>query len=282
MKDLIFIILLILCVSCGKIKKSELNTNLNLVTSSIDKGLNSIYNTNDQPLIVSQEQEKDSIWHKNLRLKQLKNINDSTLWDTDRMQGDNLPSEYGKPGFMEFGAYPVPIYDSLRIGSFRGVGTKGQLYYPIKIREKKIVYSSFYVNDNTFSVSKSKRDKVFFTIVTVTDTIDLKNFKTAKSQIISRNHPDYLGQGFIKLENNKIDFMAFTTPEGDNYGIINSRLFHLNYGNVIIIAPQKDGTLRSMQLKEKELESEVLDEYIRKDLLKREKIIEFLTNKGVI
>ena len=72
------------------------------------------------------------------------------------------------------------------------------------------------------------------------------------------------------------------TPEGNDYAIVNMRLFHLNYGNIIVIAPQKDGTLRSIQLNEEELNSDTLDDFIKSEILERPEIIEFLTNKGVI
>ncbi|MEN2284474.1 hypothetical protein AAGF08_20180, partial [Algoriphagus sp. SE2] len=144
------------------------------------------------------------------------------------------------------------------------------------------VFSSFIVNDSPYYEALNGKDKVFFTLITVTDTVDLEGYSTHRLQVVSRNHPDYIGQGYIKTTQNPIDFMAFITPEGNDYAIVNMRLFHLNYGNIIIIAPQKDGTLRSLQLKEKELNSDILDDFIKSDLLKRQKIIEFLTNDNVI
>ena len=196
------------------------------------------------------------------------------------MKKDNEPQPYGNPGFMDFGAFPVPDYALL--GEFKGVGNYSTAFQPIKVRDKTIVYSSFTVNESPFYKTESGKDRVFFTLITVTDTIDLKTYSTHRLQVLSRNHPDYIGQGYIKTKGKPIDFMAFITPEGDDYAIVNMRLFNLNYGNIVIIAPQKDGTLRSIQLNEEELNSDTLDDFIKSEILERPEIIEFLTNKGVI
>lgn len=230
--------------------------------------------------LISFGQHQDSKWTEELRIKQLNNLNDSTTWDIKRMKEDNEPKPYGNPGFMNFGAYPVPDYDLL--GKFKGVGNYSTAFQPIKLKDKNVVYSSFIVNESPFYKTKSGKDKVIFTVITTTDTIDLKAYSSHRLQVISRNHPDYIGQGYIKTKLNPIDFMAFVTPEGNDYAIINMRLFHLKYGNIIVIAPQKDGTLRSIQLKEEELNSDALDSFIKSDILKRPKIIKFLTNKDVI
>lgn len=225
-------------------------------------------------------QEDASKWTEQLRNQQLKNLRDSTTWDIQRMKKDSESKPFGNPGFMHFGAYPVPDYDLL--GKFMGVGNYSTAFQPIKLKDKNVVFSSFAVNESPFYKTKSGKDKVFFTVITVTDTIDLKAYSTHRLQVISRNHPDYIGQGYIKTKLNPIDFMAFITPEGNDYAIINMRLFNLNYGNFIIIAPQKDGTLRSLQLNEKEIGSDLLEDFIKSDILNRTDIIEFLTNPNVI
>ncbi len=59
------------------------------------------------------------------------------------------------------------------------------------------------------------------------------------------------------------------------------RLFNLNFGQVIIVAPQKDNTLRFLQVQREFLSSEDLNEYIN-ELIKEEKIKTFLTMEGNI
>lgn len=230
--------------------------------------------------LISFGQTPGSEWTEELRLKQLHNLEDSTTWDIQRMKKDNEPTQFGNPGFMNYGAYPVPDYDL--IGNFRGVGNSSTAFQPIKVGAKNIVYTSFTVNESPFYPTENGKDRVFFTIITVTDTIDLKQYSTHRLQIASRNHPDYVGQGYIKTKEKPIDFLAFITPEGNDYALVNMRLFHLKYGSIIVIAPQKDGTLRSIQLSEEELSSDTLDSFIKSDILKRPRIIEFLTHEDVI
>jgi hypothetical protein len=69
----------------------------------------------------------------------------------------------------------------------------------------------------------------------------------AHNEIISRNHPDYIGQGRMMAFEKQIDYMAFLTHTGQSYAIVNVRLFNLNLGKKIVITPQPDGSLRSRQ-----------------------------------
>lgn len=133
---------------------------------------------------------------------------------------------------------------------------------------------------NNYRVKENNR--IFFTILVLTDFIDEKDFNSMKSQIVSRNFPDVIGQGYIKTKKNKIDFSAFVTLENDEFAIINMKLYNLKYGNIILIAPQKDGSLRSIQiLADENLTTENIKSNIEK-LLKKEPVRTFFTNKNVI
>jgi hypothetical protein len=123
---------------------------------------------------------------------------------------------------------------------------------------------------------------VFFTLITVTDTLDANGYAVGTGQISSRNHPDYIGQGYFQTKTGKVDFTAFTTPEGEEYAIVNMRLFHLKYGNVILVAPHKDGTFRSLQLNESEVSSEAHYDRFKDQILKRADVVEFFSESGVI
>lgn len=59
------------------------------------------------------------------------------------------------------------------------------------------------------------------------------------------------------------------------------RLFDLNYGRVILIAPQKDGSLRSMQLMLPIISSNEVKSHVE-NLLEEKEIIDFFTKKGNI
>ncbi len=238
-------------------------------------------------------QNNEIQWTKELRLKHISNTQNPATWDMDRLNNDNTPPE-PVPGFpqrplpISKGPFPAPDYDSIAMSSFKGLGMALPLPLPaypdmkLTVGGKDVVYASFFANDNPFYQSQSRSDRVFFTLITVTDTLDENGYAVGAGQISSRNHPDYIGQGFFQTKSGKIDFTAFTTPEGEEYAIVNMRLFHLKYGNVILVAPQKDGTFRSMQLNESEMSSEENYERIKSQILKRSDVIEFFSENGVI
>jgi len=103
-----------------------------------------------------------------------------------------------------------------------------------------------------------------------------------QSIAISRNHPDYLGQGFIKTKNSRIDFLAFQTAESNNYAIINTRIFDLGLGKTVLIAPQKDRTLRSLQILRPPTSSDLIKVYTEEKSLKDKRVMAFLQKDGNI
>ncbi len=245
------------------------------------------------PLGNINAQNNEIQWTEELRLKHISNVENPATWDMDRLNNDNTPPE-PVPGFpnrplpISTGPFPAPDYDSISMSSFKGIGMALPIPLPaypdmkLTVGDKDVVYASFFVNDNPFYQSTSGTDRVFFTLITVTDSLDENGYAIGAGQISSRNHPDYIGQGFYQTTTGKIDFTAFTTPEGEEYAIVNMRLFHLKYGNVILVAPQKDGTFRSMQLDEKEVTSDESYEQIKSQILRRSDVIEFFSGKGVI
>jgi hypothetical protein len=59
------------------------------------------------------------------------------------------------------------------------------------------------------------------------------------------------------------------------------RLFNLKQGRIILIAPQKDGSLRSMQIKAPILDDKELNNYIDK-LFKQENVNQFFSDTNNI
>jgi hypothetical protein len=181
----------------------------------------------------------------------------------------------------------LPKYNLLAENSFKGVGNFG---FPggenseFKINEKTILFNSFFAGKNHFNenyIDHSEADEIFFQIIILTDFVDTLNYKHLSSEVISRNHPDYFGQGFYKTKNAKIDYVAFLTADRSSYAIINTRLFDLKYGKTILIAPQRNKSLRSMQINSPKLSSKQVEDYTKK-LLDREDIKLFFNAKGNI
>jgi hypothetical protein len=59
------------------------------------------------------------------------------------------------------------------------------------------------------------------------------------------------------------------------------RLFNLKNGRIILIAPQKDGSLRSMQIQTPVLSDKELPDYIDK-ILQQDDVKKFFSNSGTI
>lgn len=230
---------------------------------------------------ISQESESDKL--KEIRQKQIANIHSPELWDMERMKNDIEPINEGLP--VRYGAFPVPHYKSL--GSYKGGGFVSNAMarsipeYRIHVGEREIFFGSFAIGDSPF-YKEEQRNKAFFTIITVIDTVSTENFALSTSKFISRNHPDYGGEGSIATKNDIIEFVAFTTPDKGSFAVVNMRLFHLEYGNIILIAPHKDGTLRSLQIQGSVPPGDKSFDYIKNEVLKKEEVIKFFSAEGVI
>lgn len=228
-------------------------------------------------------QVSESMSTMNLRKQQIENIRNSQIWDMERMKGDITNVNEMFP--LHFGAFPVPHYNKL--GTYEGGGNATNAYgrsisdYRLIINEKEVVFNSLFLGNSPFYKDKD-RNRSFFTILTVIDTVSTKNYAINSSQFLSRNHPDYGGQGSFITKDNRIDYVAFTTPDKGSFAIVNMRLFHLEFGDIIIIAPQKDGSFRSMQIQGEKVEQTAFFAYLKEKVLKRDDVIRFLTNDGVI
>jgi len=215
------------------------------------------------------------------------NREDSTKWDLEMLRSDlgNKINDSGLP--FTSGVFPVPAYDLLAKESFKGVGNFG---FPggeeaeLRIDDKTILFNSFFVGANVFNqnhVEDDRKNESFFHIIVLTNYVDTVSYAHLSSEIVSRNHPDYIGQGFYKTKESKVDYSAFITGDRNAYAIINMRLFDLKNGKTILIAPRKDGSLRSMQVKSPQLSSEQIEGYTIR-LLENEKVKAFFTASGNI
>lgn len=218
--------------------------------------------------------------------KHLQNRENSSKWDNKLFANDlAYVNESQRMAFLS-GVFPVPNYDLIGKGSFKGVGNWG---YPggkdieLHIKDKTVLFNSFFVRSSMVNqkYTKGMPDEIFFHILVLTDFIDTVNYSHTASEIISRNHPDYIGQGYYRMKNNQVDYMAFLGANRDSYAIINMRLFDLSLGKTILIVPQKDRAFRSMQIQSPKLSSETIESYT-KELTRKKEIIDFFTKKGAI
>ena len=207
-----------------------------------------IYSCSPKNISVSKS-TKTHFWTNTLANQHYKNRNDSLTWDMEMLKRDVDEEQSGflPPFPIKVGAFPVPHYDLLGKETFKGLINGGR---NITIEDKNLIFSAFSVKRNSLNKSElaNRSDEVFFTIITLTDTVDTLNYNLAGSIIISRNHPNYIGEGFIKTKENRVDYVAFKTVEKQSYAIVNMNLFDLSFGNTILVAPQKDSSLRFLQI----------------------------------
>ena len=225
-------------------------------------------------------------WTKEKATTHLQQLHDSATWDKEMFKNDllNVNSKSELP--IQIGVFPVPDYNLAGQNSFKGVSNfafPGGDGDELKIGDKTILFNSFLVGASAVHKDfvKEKKNEVFFQIIVLTDFVDTINYSHVSSNIISRNHPDYIGQGFYKTMNNKIEYTAFLTANRNAYAIINMRLFDLQMGKTILIAPQRDNSFRSMQINSPFLTSDELKAYTEK-LLKEKEVIHFFTQSGTI
>ena len=172
--------------------------------------------------LSSHAQSDDAQWSEAMRVKQVSNNQNPDLWDMPRMKGDIEEISDFMP--IRKGAFPVAHYDSLL--SYRGGGSIASHFAPsmpeyrLQVEDKEVMFCSLHIGDSPF-YKKEDRNRAFFTIITVVDTLDENNFAPGASYFLSRNHPDYGGEGSFMTKNDKIDFVAFTTPDKGDFAIVN-------------------------------------------------------------
>jgi hypothetical protein len=197
------------------------------------------------------------------------------VWQTDVFEADKklLKGLQARP--MAFGVFPVPRYDLVGKRSFRGAGN-ARAEYPWR-GGRHLLRNAFFVLRSPVNEKflGNRADEVFFHVLVLSDQKVRPDGSNASSQIVSRNHPHIAGQGQFKTAKAVIDYVAFQTADRNAYAVVNMRLFDLRAGRVVIVAPQKDGTLRSMQLEAPPLASADLKDFDAR-LLRDPRVVRFL------
>ncbi|WP_316796451.1 hypothetical protein [Pedobacter agri] len=215
-------------------------------------------------------------WEEKEKLEKINNLQDSAKWDYEMLQKDMSQKRprLEREG-MDFGIFPVPKYT-------QGLGTGANIN--LNYFGKKIFWNYFFSEKNGVNEQYlgDKNSEVFFAVVILTDSLNTSPDKNNVSyNVVSRNYPDKLASGVLKTKNNSIEYISFLTGDRKQFALINLRLFDLDQGRLVLIAPQKDGSLRSMQLLLPIMEYEDINEYIAL-VLKENKVKSFFLNNGNI
>lgn len=190
---------------------------------------------------------------------------DETTWDMEMLEEDIGLSLFIKDSGLEFGpmplsAFPTPNYDSIGVNSFIGSGFDS---YEQNMNENLIRSAVFHYGKEASDSSNT----VFFQII-VSNTLPDSVENVSQKVVVSRNHPNYLGQGCILTTTEKIEYLAFTTHDNQSFAVVNCRLFDLSYGKTILISPNKKGFLKSKQVEIDGLNPENFKEKTEAELAK--------------
>jgi hypothetical protein len=222
------------------------------------------------PLMVSAQ--KKGKWTPHLEQRMINYRMDSSKWDFRLFKEDSPSDSTMAPRELfpfPLGAFPVPQYDLAEKFRYSGGASNGFQ----KIFQGKRI-NGFYLSGGKTEASriflKEKKDEVFFVILYIRSEKDsTKDFKWS-SNILSRNSPDYTCRGYFTGNKVAVDFLAFLTPNRDAYAIVDMRIFNLKFGRLVLIAPQKDRTLRSYQVSIPLLSSEEMESYLDKVLYRKD------------
>lgn len=177
------------------------------------------------------------------------------------------PSMWKKDMPIHFTAFPMLPYESAgNANKSFNIEFKGN-----KIKTESILLGKDIHNEHRFK-DENKLDEIVFTIIVLTDSVD----QDQTSYVSSRNHPNYIAEGTIPTSRGPIDWISIQNADDTAYAVISMRLFNLNFGQVIIVNPKKDSTLRFLQVKRDFLSSQDLEGYLT-ELIKSEEVVDFLT-----
>ena len=169
----------------------------------------------------------------------LSDLQNSEDWDLELLEFDLNTQSEPRQGMMTMGAFPVMRYQ----------GSGGVSSHHFSVGDAAFAGSSFFIGKNDHNNQLYEGEDVqrsFFTILTQVDA-SYDSDQTASS-ILSRNHPDYVGQGCLKTHGLSVEYLAFSEGDDPAHALVNMKLFDLAEGNTILLAPQADGSFRVKQV----------------------------------
>lgn len=219
------------------------------------------------------------LWNVQWQRQFLNDRENPAKWDSIHYQEDLIEFPRMKQEPIVPGVFPVPGYN-LYPGTFDGVvAANFDVYLPSGQRIACVVNGNSKTSLNKSLLGDNDVD-FYFILAVVTDCPpDTVTYDDVNVSGFSRNHPDVLSEGYVRTsDSSKVDFVAFRCANNDAYAVVNMRLFNLNEGNIVIIVPHEDGSLRSMQIQpERLLTFPTLRQYITSLVTEDEKVNRFVT-----
>lgn len=227
------------------------------------------------------QESSEFVWDQKAREAYAMKDRDPKNWDMellrDDMEGYNEFRHLTKPA-IRYIPSPVATYD-----------TPGGLCKPIKLEihgqtlvGHSVGWAKGKFNEKLFQ--PGDRVQIYLSILVLTD--DPGDMNKRATRIVSRNHPHYVASGKVITEIGDVDWVQFALANGSNHAIVSQRVFDLDFGNTIVVLPQKDGSLRFHQLDgpraiSKVFEKNEVDTYLV-ELAKDEKLIKSVTSDKAI
>jgi len=188
-------------------------------------------------------------------------------WDLEQLEFDISNLQEPQTGLMTMGAFPVKKYK----------GAAGVSPYIFQVGQTNILCLTFFVGkhkDNKHLYKSTDSHIGFFTVVCPIESEVILSDDYTNNLVLSRNHPNYLGQGYINNQHFPIEYLSFVDGKNEGHAIINLKLFDLDYGNLILVAPQQDKSLRFLQLSSVYLNMETAHLHF-KSLLEKDEVLDF-------
>jgi len=186
-----------------------------------------------------------------------KNQFDTSQWDMDLLQEE---ISWEKPDWptqspIEHLPFPVAKYRA-------GYASKS---ISLSIQDKKIVGTTFATGtynkylEGIYDPEKQE-NFIFFNILILTNLPDWEN---ASNGIYSRNYPHHTCQGRQKTSIGSVDWLAMHLATNEKFAVVSMKYFNLAFGQTILVAPQKDGSVRFKQIMLPNVSISYIDKYVK-------------------
>ncbi len=201
--------------------------------------------------------------------------NSPEQWETKTLKKEvESLTEYPRPDLPLYDSpFPTPEY----VSPGNGIGPVETEISGKTIKGQSAIIAKGKHSEHLFG-QKDDKYVSYFTILTISDGKDSETPSNASS----RNHPNYLSEGSLNISTkSRVDWVAIQLADGNAYAIVNGRIFDLRVGRLILVAPQKDGSIRFYQTDAEPMNSEERENFIKK-LRTEKKIIEFFKDDNNI
>ena len=175
-------------------------------------------------------------------------FNDPTLWNANFLKQDveslkQLDADQRQLPFPAV-AFNAPDYEST------GRGMPGLQFMPVWIKDGQqgnIVSVHRWLDPKTLPAGANWHETVISEPLMAIAPVGDVPLKNVAGQAVSRSHPHYFFHGAFSGDKHSVKWSSIRTADGTSIGVVNGRVLDLNQGNVILVRPEPDGSIRIHQ-----------------------------------